>query len=494
MNSFKKLAGDTAIYGTTSILGRILNWCLAPYYSHIFIPEEYAVVTNLYAYVAFLLVLLIYGMETSYFRYASKSDEPEKIYSTSLITVFFTSVSFVLLAAAFSGNVASLIDYSNHPEYITWFAVILGIDAFTSIPFAKLRIENRPVKFAAFKMVGIVANISFNIFFLTILPWVISKYPDSFLRIFYSKELGVGYVFIANLLSSAVTLLLLIPDIFKISMAFDRKILKQMLNYGFPILLVGLAGVINQNIDKILIPFLISEDKNPMYQLGIYGQNFKLAVIMNMFIQAFRYAFEPFFFSQSKKSDDRKMYATIMKYFVIFGLIIFLGMILYLDIIKLIINSQYYEGLKVVPIILMANLFLGIYFTLSLWYKLTDLTRYGAYIAIIGSVITVILNFALIPVWGYMGSAIAGLVCFIIMVVISYFLGQKYYPVPYPLKRIFTYFLIAISIFLISRYTVKFHQIIMYLIHTFLLLIFVGLIYRFEKNELVRLFKINKKK
>lgn len=475
-------------------MGRVLNWCLAPYYSHIFIPEEYAVVTNLYAYVAFLLVLLIYGMETSYFRYASKSNMPEKVYSTSLVSVFLTSISFVLLAAAFSGNIASLIDYSNHPEYITWFAVILGIDAFTSIPFAKLRIENRPVKFAAFKMVGIIANIFFNIFFLTFLPWVIHKNPDSFFRIFYSEEMGVGYVFIANLLSSAVTLILLIPDIFKISLAFDRKILKQMLNYGFPILLVGLAGVINQNIDKILIPFLISEDKNPMYQLGIYGQNFKLAVIMNMFIQAFRYAFEPFFFSQSKTSDDRKMYATIMKYFVIFGLLIFLGMILYLDIIKLIISSKYYEGLKVVPIILMANLFLGIYFTLSLWYKLTDLTRYGAYIALFGSAITIILNFLLIPVWGYMGSAVAGLVCFLVMVVISYILGQKYYPVPYPLKRIFTYFLIAIIIYVISYYTANIQQIIKYLIHSFLLLVFVGLIYRFEKNELNRLFKMNKKK
>lgn len=494
MNSFKKLAGDTVIYGTTSILGRILNWGLAPYWGHIFVPEVYAVVTNLYAYVAFFVVFLLYGMETSYFRYASKSNEPEKVYSTSLISVFFTSISFVLLAAVFSGNIASLIDYANHPEYITWFAIILGIDACTAIPFARLRINNRPVKFAAIKMASIAANIFFNLFFLTFLPWFIDKNPDSLLRIFYSPEIGVGYVFIANLLSSVVTLVLLLPDVFKISLAFDKKILKQMLNYGFPILLVGLAGVVNQNIDKILIPFLIPEDKNPMYQLGIYGQNFKLAVLMNMFIQAFRYAFEPFFFSQSSTDDNKKMYATIMKYFVIFGLVIFLGMVLYIDIIKLIIHPSYWEGLKVVPIILMANLFLGIYFTLSLWYKLTDLTRYGAYIALIGSTITIVMNFALIPVLGYMGSAFAGLVCFVVMVVISYILGQKYYPVPYPLKRIGSYFLIAVALYLLSIYTSTLPPIVKYSAHNFMVLIFAGFIYKFEKNELERLFKINKKK
>ena len=281
MNSFKKLAGDTAIYGTTSILGRILNWCLAPYYSFIFAPEVYAIVTNLYAYVAFFLVLLIYGMETSYFRYASRSSEPEKVYSTSLISLFFTSVSFIVLVAAFSGNIAELLDYGQHPEYITWFAIILGLDALTAIPFARLRINNRPVKFMVIKLAGIIINIVFNIFFLSVCPWLLEKNPESFIKIIYSPEIGVGYVFIVNLISSTFTLLLLLPDIIKISIQFDRKILKQMLNYGFPILIVGLAGVINQNIDKILIPFLIPEDQNPMYQLGIYGQNFKLAVLMN---------------------------------------------------------------------------------------------------------------------------------------------------------------------------------------------------------------------
>ncbi len=282
----------------------------------------------------------------------------------------------------------------------------------------------------------------------------------------------MGYVFIANLLSSAITLLLLLPEIFRISLHFDNVILKKMLSYGFPILIVGLAGVVNQSVSLVLIPFLIPEDHGPMHQLGVYSQGVKLAVLMNMFIQAFRYAFEPFFFSQSSKSDDPKIYATIMKYFVIFGLIIFLGMVLYLDIIKLIINVEYHEGLKVVPIIVMGNLFFGIYFTLSLWYKLTDMTRYGAYISLIGAGITLILNFLLIPVFGYMGSAVTVFICFLTMVVISYFLGQKYYPVPYPLKRIFTYFLFATFIYVISIYTEKMRPVFEYPANS-LLLVFI---------------------
>lgn len=493
MSSFKKLAGDTAIYGTTSILGRILNWCLAPYYSFIFAPEVYAVVTNLYAYVAFFLVLLIYGMETSYFRYASKSTEPEKVYSTSLISLFFTSVFFIILAAAFSQNIAGLLDYEQHPEYITWFAIILGMDALTAIPFARLRINNRPVKFMFIKLAGISINIVFNVFFLSVCPWLLEKNPDSIVKIIYSPEIGVGYVFIVNLISSGITLLLLMPDIFKISLHFDRIILKKMLNYGFPILIVGLAGVINQNIDKILIPFLIPEEKNPMFQLGIYGQNFKLAVLMNMFIQAFRYAFEPFFFSKGSSDDDPRIYGTVMKYFVIFGLIIFLGMVLFLDIIKIIIDTEYHEGLKVVPIILMANLFFGIYFTLSLWYKLKDMTRYGAYMALTGASLTLILNFLLIPVMGYMGSAISMLVCFIVITIMSYYWGQKYYPISYPLKRIFIYFFIAIMLFAASRFTNGLIPLLKYGLNTIFLLLFMGSVFMYEKHELKRLFKINKK-
>lgn len=494
LNPFKKLVGDTAIYGLSSILGRILNWCLAPYYSFIFAPDIFAVFTNLYAYVAFFLVLLTYGMETAFFRYASKSDDPDKVYSTSLISLFFTSLSFILLILVFKSEIAALINYADHPEYILWFGLILGIDAFISIPFARLRLNNRPVKFASIKLINIAVTIFLNIFFLTICPAILKSNPESFIASFYRAEIGVGYVFISNLIASALTLLLLLPEIMKISYRFDSNIFRNMLNYGFPILLVGLAGAVNQSIDKILIPFLLPEDQNPMYQLGVYGANFKLAVLMNMFIQAFRYAFEPFFFSRVASKNDPEVYATIMKYFVVFGLTIFLGMVLFIDLVKFMIETKYHEGLGIVPLVLMANLFFGIYFALSLWYKLTDKTRYGAYIAIIGSVLTISLNFLLIPLLGYVGSAISIFVCFLVMMIISYLLGQKYFPVPYNLKRIGAFFLVALAIYSLSRFTNHTPALVKYSLHTSFIALFLFVVFIFEKNELKRLFKMNKKK
>lgn len=486
MNPFKKLASDTAIYGVSSIVGRFLNWWLVPYYSFMFLPGEYGVVTNMYAYVAFLLVLLTYGMETSYFRFASKSDEPEKVYSTSMVSLFFTTFSFVLLAAAFRNEIAGWIQYPDHPEYILWFAIILGVDAFTAIPFARLRLKNRPIKFAFIKLVNIGFNIGFNLFFISLCPRILANNPDSIISTIYSADIGVGYVFISNLLASLITLVLLLPEIFKISFQFDKKLLKQMLSYGFPILIVGLTGMVNQNIDKVLIPFLVPENQDPMFQLGIYGANYKLAVLMNMFIQAFRYAFEPFFFAREGSKDDPKIYAVVMKYFVIFGLIIFIGMVLFIDVLKGIVDPQYHEGLKVVPIVLMANLFYGMYFTLSLWYKLTDKTRYGAYMALIGATITLVLNFALIPVMGYMGSAIAVFVCFLVMLVLSYFLGQKHFPVPYDLKRIGSYFLAAMVIVSIAQFTLDLQVILKYSINLVLALAFIVLVFKWEINELKR--------
>ena len=495
MNPFKKLAGDTAIYGMSSIVGRFLNWWLMPLYVALFSPDVYGIVTNLYSYVAFFMVLLTYGMETGFFRFASKSENPEKVYSTSLISLTFTSLVFILIVLIFKQNLADLIKYSSHPEYLIWLAIILAIDAITAIPFAQLRLKNRPLKFAFIKLVNIGFNIGFNLFFLIICPSVIEKNPNTLLNIFYSPEIDAGYVFISNLLASAITLILLFPEMIKVSFQFDRILLKKILSYSFPILLVGLAGIINQHIDKILIPFLIPEEKNPFQQLGIYGAGVKIAVLMNMFIQAFRYAFEPFFFSQTGGKNDKNMHADIMKYFVIFGLIIFLGMVFYIDVIKLIItNKEYYEVFSIVPVVLLANLFFGIYFALSMWYKLTDLTRFGAYIALGGSIITVILNILLIPVYGYKGSAWALLVSFISITVISYFLGRKYYPIPYNLKRIGTYFLVAVILFVISTFTNSLINSLKYISNGFLMVAFLMSVYRFEKNQLKGLFKMNKKK
>lgn len=465
-----------------------------PLYVVLFAPDVYGIVTNLYAYVAFFMVLLTYGMETGFFRFASKSSNPDKVYSTSIISLFFTSLVFLLLIVLLKKSIAELINYPAHSEYILWLAIILAIDAITAIPFAQLRLKNRPIKFAFVKLVNIGANISFNLFFLLLCPKLAAN-PDSIIHSIYSAEIGVAYVFISNLLASVITLVLLLPDMLKIEFIFDKVLLTKMLSYSFPILIVGLAGVANQHIDKILIPFLIPEAQNPMEQLGIYGAGVKIAVIMSMFIQAFRYAFEPFFFSQAKGKDDKKMHADIMKYFVIFGLLIFLGMVFFMDLIRLLNwDEKYYESFSIVPVILLANLFFGIYFALSMWYKLTDKTRFGAYIAVGGSILTITLNFILIPVFGYKGSAFAVLICFFLMMTVSYFLGRKHYPIPYDLKRIGTYFLVAILLFTVSRITNDYSPLLKYFLHTVFLVLFLLTVFKFEKNELSGLFKMNKKK
>lgn len=484
MNSLRKLVGDTAIYGVSSIVGRFLNWWLVPYYSHIFLTAEYGVVTHLYAYMAFLLVLLTYGMETGYFRFASEHKDKELVYSSSLISLLVTSVAFLLVIYTFTDVIASWLDYVNHPEYIRSIGWIMAFDAFTSIPFAKLRIESKAIKFAVMKLINIFANIFFNIFFLTICPLLIKSNPDHLVGLIYEESIGVGYVFISNLIASAITFVLLIPDL-RIRMRFDPRLLKEILWYSFPILVVGIAGMVNQNIDKILLPQLLSPDQHPMEQLGIYGANYKLAVLMNMFIQAFRYAFEPFFFSQVKSENNKIGYALILKYFTLFGLIIFLGISLFLDLFQSmnIIDDDYYSGLKVVPLILMANLFLGIYYTLSLWYKLTDKTRYGAYFALIGSGISLVINILFIPVYGYMASAVAVLICFVVMTVLSYLVGQKYYPVKYPIGRISFYFVFSLVLYGLSAVIPIQSPTNSHLFSAFLLLVFLIVCYVLENKE-----------
>lgn len=484
MNSFKRLVGDTAIYGVSSIVGRFLNWWLVPYYSNVFPPSEYGVVGNLYAYMTFMLVLLTYGMETGYFRFASQAEDKKVVYSSSLISLFVTSVSFLLVVFTFSDNIARWMDYGNHPEYITWIALIMAFDAFTSIPFAKLRIESRPIKFAFLKLVNILANIFFNIFFISICPAILKGNPDSFIQYVYNENIGVGYVFISNLIASAITLVMLIPDL-RIKLQFSKRLFKEMIWYSFPILVVGVAGMVNQNIDKILIPKLVPDELGPMEQVGIYAANYKLAVLMNMFIQAFRYAFEPFFFSQVKSENNKRGYALILKYFVIFGLLIFLGISLFLDLFRQfgILGEGYLSGLKVVPIVLMANLFLGIYYTLSLWYKLTDKTRFGAYFALIGAAISLLINIIFIPVYGYMASAWAVLICFVVMTVISYLIGQKYFPVNYPIKRIAMYFGLALVIYAISLLIPEVSQILTYAVNLVLFGSFVAVVFVLENRE-----------
>ncbi len=476
----KKLIGQTAVYGLSSIVGRFLNYLLVPLYTSLFLTSEYGVVTELFAYAGFLMVFLTYGMETAYFRFSEKHDDPKKVFSTAVSPILFTSSLFIAVVILFSQQIADVLEYSDNVEYIIWFAFIIGLDSITAIPFAKLRRENKAVKFVTFKIVNIGLNIGFNLFFLLLCPSIIKNNPDSFITAFYSEGIGIGYIFISNLIASSVTLLLFIPDFLSVKFIFSKALLKQLLVYGFPLLFAGLAGMINEVIDRILLKHLITIPEGivngheyVMSQIGIYGANYKLSVLVILFVQAFRYAAEPFFFSQEKSANAKQVYAAVMKYFVIFGLFIFLGIMLYLDIVKYFIsNESYWVGLNIIPILLIANLFLGVVYNLSVWFKLTDKTKYGAYIAGIGALITIIINIVLIPILGYLGSAWAHFSCYLAMMIISYFLGRKYYRIDYPLKDILIYVLIAAVIYAGSIF-IETEGILKYAVNSLLILSFV---------------------
>ena len=477
-NPIKKLVGQTAIYGLSSIIGRMLNYLLVPLYTRLFLPAEYGVVTDLYAYVGFLLVFLTYGMETAFFRFSEKQKDKSNVFSTAITPLLVSSSIFILLMTVFAQQLANVLEYPNHREYVIWFAIIIGVDALVSLPFAKLRQENKPVKFAVFKFINIGTNIGLNLFFLLLCPYIYKNYPDSFINSIYSDTIGVGYIFISNLIASLITLILFLPTLLKVRLSVSKKLLKQMLFYGMPLLVAGLAGMVNEVIDRILLKYLTvppegisNAHQYTMSQIGIYGANYKLSILMTLFIQAFRYAAEPFFFSQQKEKNAKKTYANVMKYFMIFSLLIFLGITLYLDIARHFIDPKYWEGLKIVPVLLSANLFLGVIYNLSFWYKLTDKTKYGLFIALFGALITIALNIVLIPYIGYVGSAWATFACYFSMMTLSFFLGRKFYKINYDLKRIFEYVILSIGIYLISI-NINFEGMLKFIINTVLLLLF----------------------
>jgi O-antigen/teichoic acid export membrane protein len=448
----KKLAKETAIYGVSSILGKFLNWMLVPLYTYVLeSSSEYGIVTNLYAWTALLLVILTYGMETGYFRFANKNkDEDRKVYSTTLISVGFTSIIFAVLCVVFSKEIGSAIGYTSHPEYISMLGVVVAMDAFGCIPFAYLRYKNRPIKFAGLKLFMIFTNIFFNIFFLVISPWLAVKAPE-LVNWFYNPHYGVGYVFVANLLSTSLVTIALLPDVFVVKFKFDWPLLKKMLIYSLPLLILGIAGIMNQTLDKILFPFLMPGEKGAA-ELGIYGATSKIAMVMLMFTQAFRYSYEPFIFAQHKDKNSLSAYADAMKFFVLFSLFIFLGMVLYMDIFKYIIQHDYWVGLKVVPIVLFSFIFQGVFFNLSLWYKLTDKTMYGAWFSIVGTIIIIVINVILVPIFSYMASAWAAFICYFTVMVISYYFGQKHMPIKYDLKTIGLYTAVTVMLYVISLF------------------------------------------
>jgi O-antigen/teichoic acid export membrane protein len=484
----KRLIGQMAIYGLSSIIGRFLNYLLVPLYLGIFVASEYGAVTELFAYAGFLMVLLTYGMETAYFRYSEKHENPEKVFSTAISPILLSSSFFIAVVILFAEPIASALKYSNNTEYIIYFALIIGLDSISAIPFAKLRRENKAVKFAIFKFINIGLNIGSNIFFLILCPKLILNNPDSIISVVYSDDIGIGYIFISNLIASVVTILLFIPEFFKVKYSFSKALLKQLFIYGFPLLFAGLAGMINEVIDRILLKYLITVPegvadghKYVMAQIGIYGANYKLSVLVVLFIQAFRYAAEPFFFSEEKKENAKEIYALVMKYFVIFGLFIFLGIMLYMDIVKYFLrNEEYWQGLHIVPILLLANLMLGVVYNLSVWFKLTNKTKYGAYIAGIGASITILFNLLLVPHIGYLASAWGHFACYFTMMIISFFLGRKYYRIKYPLKDIFTYTFLALLLYFISKY-ISLEGWLMYIVNTFMILTYLAYVVINEK-------------
>jgi len=472
----KRLAQETALYGVSSIVGRFLNWLLVPMYVRVLAnPGEYGIVTNIYGWSALLLVILIYGMETGFFRFINKEGEvnPIRVYSTVLSSLSITSTLFFLTSIIFLEPISSFLGYASNPEYIGMMIGILTIDAICCIPFAYLRYQKRPRRFAGLKLFSIFLNIIMNIFFLVVCPWLNQITPES-IGWFYSEGYGVGYIFVANVITSVVTLFLLLPDIRPaLKTKADFKLLKQMLSYSFPILILGIAGIFNQTADKILFPLLFSDRDYANEQLGIYGACFKIAVVMVMFIQAFRYAYEPFIFAKHKEGVDKSGYVEAMKYFIIFGLLIFIGVTFYLDILKYFVSPEYYSGLAVVPIVMLGELFFGIYFNLSLWYKLTDQTRWGAYFSIIGCLITIAIILFLVPEYGFMACAWASFCCNLIMMTISYFVGQKKFPIAYDLKSAAIYFLIASIIFIAGMLPDIESQILRLLYRTVLLVTFI---------------------
>lgn len=438
MAGLKSLAKETAIYGVSSIVGRFLNYLLVPVYT-IALPASsggYGVVTNVYAWVALILVLLTCGMETGFFRFANKGqDDPMRVYSTTLLSVSIGSLVFVALGLLFLEPIAGWLEYGEHPWYIGMMMIVVAMDAIQSIPFAYLRYKKRPIKFAALKLLFIFLNIALNLFYYVIL-----------------EGNDVGYAFLFNLVCTSVVMVCMIPELRGFTYVLDKELLKRMLRYSLPLVILGVAGILNQVADKIIFPFVYPDEAEATIQLGIYGAASKIAMIMAMFTQAFRFAYEPFVFGKSKEKDSREMYAQAMKFFIIFTLLAFLAVMFYLDILRHVIGRDYWDGLRVVPIVMAAEIFMGIYFNLSFWYKLIDETRWGAYFSLTGCIILILMNIFLVPQYGYIACAWAGFTGYGVAMLLSYFVGQKKYPIQYDLKAIGMYVLLAAVLYVAAEY------------------------------------------
>ena len=438
MANLKSLAKDTAIYGLSSIVGRFLNYLLVPLYTH-YMPKDsgdYGVSTNIYAYTALILVLLTFGMETTLFRFANDSKyKPDTVFSTAMAVVGSLTAVFLLLIFGFIGPISGALGYTEHPDYLLMMAVVVALDAIQAIPFSYLRFQKRAIRFASLKMLFIVLNIAMNVIYFVVLG-----------------KTSVFYVFFINLLCTGLITFFFVPDMFRIQWKFDSQLLKVMFSYSWPILVLGIAGILNQVADKIIFPLVYPDEAQANVQLGIYGSCVKIAMIMAMITQAFRYAYEPIVFAKNKDADKTEYYATAMKYFIIFTLLAFLCVMGWMPVLKYIIGADYREGLGVVPIVMMAEIFMGIYFNLSFWYKLIDKTIYGAWFSLAGCIVLFAVNILLIPTYGYWACAWGGFAGYGTAMILSYIIGQKKNPIPYPLKSIALYFMTAMVAFALMEW------------------------------------------
>ena len=470
-----------------SIIGRILNYLLVPLYTRVFDQAEYGIVIVLYGMVGFTFAILTYGMETSFFRYAELTGERKKVFNTSAFSLLITTILFLTGVLFFSQSIANWIEYPNHQDFVILMALIIGFDTLTAIPFALLRAENRPGRFARIKMINIATNIGLNLIFFLLCPFVLKNFGNSsiaeFISVFYKPENGIiVYVFISNLVASALTLLLLLPEFRSFNFRFDYALWKKMIVYALPLLFTGLAAIMNELFGRVAMKYILPEDIAEQ-QIGIYSASYKIAILMSLFIQAFRYAAEPFFFAQAKEKDAKNSYALVMKYFVITISLVFLGIMMYLDVILLMLGENFREGAAVIPFLLIAYICLGIFYNLSIWYKLTNKTLYGAILALCGAGVTIIFNFLWIPKYGYMGSAYATLLCYGSMMIASYLIGLKHYKVNYDLKRIISYIGFSIFLYVGSTFLTLDNLILKLFIHTIFVAAFLSVVYLIERRN-----------
>ena len=462
MGKLTTIFKDTAIYGLSSIIGRFLNYLLVPLYTAQLSAASggYGIITNIYAYVALVLVLLTFGMETTYFRFTNKTHtDSQTVYGTTLITVGSLSLLFAVVVLLFLSPVSQLMGYGDHPDYVGVMAVTVAIDAFLCIPFAHLRQEKKALKFAALKLLNIVVSIVLNVIYFH-----------------YMDGKDVGYAFYINLVCTAMLAVCLVTEYTGFRWKLDRKLLRSMLSYSWPILILGLAGILNQTADKMLFPY-IYKDSDMLTQLGIYGACSKIAMIMAMITQAFRFAYEPIVFAGVKDKDQHEMYAKAMKYFIIFTLLAFLIVVGYMDVLKYIVRNQdYWVGLKVVPIVMAAEIMMGIYFNLSFWYKVIDKTIWGAVFSGIGCAVLLIVNVVFVPRYGYMACAWGGFAGYGVAMLISYFVGQKYYPINYPLKEITLYVVLALVLYGLMYVASDWPTLLSLAFNTLLLVVFAAVI------------------